>query len=105
MNAPVPSVVQLAMCSDDLPRTLRMYIEVFGFADAGGRKFWGEWLAHVQDVGDDAACLLWWLVGRQDLLQLEFFHHTLPRQRPLPADWRPSDQGLGALGHGDPRLR
>jgi catechol 2,3-dioxygenase-like lactoylglutathione lyase family enzyme len=93
MNAPVPSVVQLAMCSDDLPRTLRMYIEVFGFADAGGRKFWGEWLAHVQDVGDDAACLLWWLVGRQDLLQLEFFHHTLPRQRPLPADWRPSDQG------------
>ena len=88
-----PRVVQLAMCSNDLPLTLRMYIEVFGFADAGGRKFWGEWLARVQDLGDDAACLLWWLVGRQDLLQLEFFHHTLPEQRPLPSDWRPSDEG------------
>jgi catechol 2,3-dioxygenase-like lactoylglutathione lyase family enzyme len=98
MSRPEPRVVQLAFCSDDLPRTLRMYIEVFGFADAGGRKFWGEWLAHVQDVGDDAACLLWWMVGRQELVQLEFFQHTLPAQKPLPDDWRPSDIGWSRWG-------
>lgn len=98
MSRTVPRVVQLAFCSADLPQTLRMYTEVFGFADAGGRKFWGEWLAHVQDVGDDAACLLWWMVGRQELVQLEFFQHTLPPQKPLPADWRPSDHGWGRWG-------
>ena len=88
-----PRVAQLALCSADLPQTLRLYSEVFGFADAGGRRFWGEWLARVQGLGDDAACLLWWMVGRQDLVQLEFFHHTLPRQRPLREDWRPCDHG------------
>ena len=98
MSRPVPRVVQLAFCSNDLPRTLRMYIEVFGFADSGGRKFWGEWLAHVQDVGEDAACLLWWMVGRQEMMQLEFFQHTLPAQKPLPGDWRPSDIGWSRWG-------
>ncbi len=98
MTPPEPRLAQLAFCSDDLPQTLRMYIEVFGFADAGGRKFWGEWLAHVQDVGDDAACLLWWMVGRQEFVQLEFFQHTLPAQKPLPADWRPSDHGWARWG-------
>ena len=32
-------------------------------------------------------------MGRQDLLQLEFFSHTLPQPRPLSDDWRPSDLG------------
>ena len=80
------------MCSADLPRTLRLYTEVFGFADAGGRAFWGPWLG-VQALGPDAAALVWWLVGRQDFVQLEIFHHTTPPQRPLPEDWRPSDHG------------
>ena len=80
------------MCSADLPHTLRLYTEVFGFADAGGRAFWGPWLG-VQALGPDAAALVWWLVGRQDFVQLEVFHHTTPAQRPLPDDWRPSDHG------------
>jgi catechol 2,3-dioxygenase-like lactoylglutathione lyase family enzyme len=87
-----PRVVQVAMCSADLPHTLRLYTEVFGFADAGGRAFWGPWLG-VQALGPDAAALVWWLVGRQDFVQLEVFHHTSPAQRPLPEDWRPSDHG------------
>jgi hypothetical protein len=32
-----PRVCQIAMCTDDLPRTIRLYSEAFGFADAGGR--------------------------------------------------------------------
>ena len=55
--------------------------------------FWGPWLAGIQGLGDDAATVLWWMVGRQDLVQLEFFNHTLPPIRPLPADWRASDHG------------
>lgn len=84
--------MQIALCSADLPRTLRLYTEGFGFADAGGRAFWGPWLG-VQGLGPDAAALVWWMVGRQDFVQLEVFHHTTPAQRALPPDWRPSDYG------------
>jgi catechol 2,3-dioxygenase-like lactoylglutathione lyase family enzyme len=54
---------------------------------------WGKWLADIQDLGADAATAIAWLVGRQDLLQLEFFNHTLPRPRPLADSWRPCDLG------------
>lgn len=91
-------VVQLAFCTQNMPRTVQLYTEVFGFADAGGRVFSGPWLAGVQGVGADAATHLWWLVGRQDLVQLELFTHTEPAQRPLPADWRPSDHGWVRFG-------
>ena len=88
-----PKVAQLAFCTADLPATVRLYSEAFGFASAGGRTIWGPRLAAIQGLGADAATLLWWLVGRQDLCQLELFTHTQPPQRPLPADWRPSDHG------------
>lgn len=90
---PTPRVMQIAMVSADLPATVRRYTEVFGFADAGGRTFWGPWLARIQSLGDDAATVLWWMVGRQDLVQLEVFGYTHPVSRPQPADWRPSDVG------------
>jgi catechol 2,3-dioxygenase-like lactoylglutathione lyase family enzyme len=85
--------MQVAMVSADLPATVRRYTEVFGFADAGGRTFWGPWLARIQSLGADAATVLWWMVGRQDLVQLEVFGYTHPASRPQPADWRPSDVG------------
>jgi catechol 2,3-dioxygenase-like lactoylglutathione lyase family enzyme len=88
-----PQLAQIALCTDDLPRTVRLYTEVFGFAEAGGKVLWGERVAQIQALGDEVGFVLWWLVGRQDLVQLEFFQHTTPRQRPLPADWRPSDLG------------
>jgi catechol 2,3-dioxygenase-like lactoylglutathione lyase family enzyme len=97
-SAPCPSVSQLAFCTPDLPGSLRLYSEVFGFADAGVRTFWGEWLARVQKLGADAACSIGWLVGRQDMVQLEFFHHTLPPQQPLAPGWRPSDDGWSRFG-------
>ncbi len=88
-----PKIAQLAFCTSDLPQSVRLYSEAFGFAPAGGNMVWGQWLADIQDLGEDAATAIAWLVGRQDLLQLEFFNHTLPRPRPLADDWRPSDLG------------
>lgn len=41
---------------------------------------------------------MWWLVGDQEFFQLEIFQHTNPKQRPLPADWRPSDHGWVRFG-------
>jgi catechol 2,3-dioxygenase-like lactoylglutathione lyase family enzyme len=93
-----PKVVQLAFCTDDMPRSVALYADVFGFADAGGRVFSGPWLAEIQDVGPDAATILWWLVGRQDMVQLELFTHTEPVQRPLPADWTPAHLGWTRWG-------
>lgn len=81
------------MCTDDLPASVALYRDVFGFADAGGDVLSGPQLASTQGLGDDASCILWWMVGRQEFTQLEFFTHTLPRQRPLDPSWRPCDLG------------
>jgi catechol 2,3-dioxygenase-like lactoylglutathione lyase family enzyme len=87
-----PRIAQVALTTTDLPATLRLYTEVFGFAQSGGEIFWGPWLS-VQALGPDAAASVWWLVGRQDLVQLELFEYSAPESRPLPDDWRPCDQG------------
>lgn len=93
-----PSLTQIAMCVVDLPRSVRFYCEALGFVNAGGRVFWGPGLARIQGLGDDAQCTVWWAVGRQDFLQLEFFHHTMPRQKPRHPGWRPSDLGYVRWG-------
>jgi catechol 2,3-dioxygenase-like lactoylglutathione lyase family enzyme len=77
---------------------VQLYSEALGFADAGGKALWGSRIAQIQAAGDDVALVLWWLVGRQDFVQLEFFHHTTPPQRPLPADWRANDLGWVRFG-------
>jgi catechol 2,3-dioxygenase-like lactoylglutathione lyase family enzyme len=87
-----PRIAQVALTTTDLPATVRLYTEVFGFAQSGGEVFWGPWLS-VQALGPDAAASVWWLVGRQDLVQLELFQYSAPESRPLPADWRPCDHG------------
>ena len=92
-----PQLAQIAMCTTDVPRSVQLYTEAFGFAEAGGKVLWGERVARIQALGDDAAFTLWWLVGRQDLVQLEFFHHTTPRQRPA-ADRAPNDLGWSRFG-------
>ena len=54
-------------------------------------------MAQIQALGDDAAFVLWWLVGRQDLVQLEFFHHTTPPQRrSRPTGRRTTSAGRGS---------
>ena len=86
-------IVQVALCTTDLSRSVRRYIEVFGFEDAGGRMLWGERSARIQELGNDMTGSLWWLVGGQEFLQLELYHHSDPPQRPLPADWLPNSLG------------
>jgi catechol 2,3-dioxygenase-like lactoylglutathione lyase family enzyme len=90
-------LVQLAMCTNDLSASLRLYSELFGFANAGGSAAWGPVLA-MQGLPEDARCLVWWMVGATPLLQLELFHHGSPAQRPQPGDWRPCDHGWVRFG-------
>ena len=89
----LPKLAQIAMCSADVPQSVRLYTEVFGFADAGSRVLWGERIAQIQELGDDCAFSIQWLVGRQDLVQLEFFHHTVPPQRRRIGERGPGDLG------------
>ena len=84
---------QIALCTADLPQSLRLYNEVFGFADAGTRVLWGERIAQIQELGDDCAFTIQWLVGRQDLMQLELFNHTVPPQRRRIGERGPADLG------------
>ena len=49
-------------------------------------------------LGEWGGATVLYMVGRQELLQLEFWTHSLPRQRPLPCDWRPNDIGFCRLG-------
>ncbi|WP_187369093.1 VOC family protein [Baekduia soli] len=96
---PEPQVVQLALCTSDPIATVRRYTEALGFADAGGNLFWGERISVLQDLDEpDAACLVWWLVGRQDFVQLELFQHSRPPQRPQDPGRRPSDHGWTRFG-------
>jgi len=98
MNNRHPQVTQTAFCTPDLPGTIRRFIEVFHFADAGGDVLWGEWLARMQDVGDEVACSIWWLCSRQSFFQLEFFHHTLPPSKPWAINRPASALGWTRIG-------
>ncbi len=92
---PRARICQIAMCTNSIPATTRLFTTGLGFASAGGRPLWGQRLADIQGLpsGEATATSLWWLVGRQDFMQLELFTHTTPGQRPLPDSWRPSDLG------------
>jgi hypothetical protein len=90
-------VIQLGMNTSDLPATLRLFSEAFGFTNAGGQALWGLSL-RVQGLDERGRALIWWMVGREPGFQFEFFHHTRPAQRPLRADWRPNDLGCVRFG-------
>jgi catechol 2,3-dioxygenase-like lactoylglutathione lyase family enzyme len=95
-----PRIAQIALCSNSIPDTTRVLSKAFGFAVAGGRPLWGERLARIQGLptGASTAVSLWWLVGRQDFMQLELFTHTTPVQRPRADGWRASDLGWARWG-------
>lgn len=85
-------IAQIGLATADIAASLRLYSEAFGFRNAGGQGLWGETI-RVHGLPEGARALMWWMIGDQDFFQLEFFHHTSPQQRPLPADWRPCDCG------------
>lgn len=95
---PTPPICQVALCTDDPARSVRVLSVGLGFADAGARFHWGPEFAEVQAIGADATSTIGWLVGRQDFFQFELFHHTQPSQKPIRLDARPSDLGWSRVG-------
>ena len=88
-----PRICQLAMCTTDMARTVRRYIDGLGFIDSGAHVVSGKRVGELQELGDDVTALLWWLVGGEEMVQLELFRHSDPPIRRLPAEWLPSDLG------------
>ena len=91
-HGPDPGVAQFAVSASDMPRAAQLYCDVLGCLKAGGLLIWGDFLATLQKVPDPAAAL-WWLIDRQDFVQLEVWGYTRPVPRPLPLGWRPCDIG------------
>jgi catechol 2,3-dioxygenase-like lactoylglutathione lyase family enzyme len=97
MSAPA-RLNQVAFSVVDLRRTDAWFRTAFGLQPAGGtRSFRGPLASHVQGL-PRAASTCWWLVGRDDYLQLELFQFERPRAKPLPADYRACDIGYSRIG-------
>ena len=90
-------IMQIGMNSSDMAGSLRIFSEVFGFVNAGGQALWGPPI-RVQSLQESDRAIIWWLLGRERGVQLELFHHSSPRQRPLRSDWRPNDLGWVRFG-------
>jgi len=102
-NAQSPlEIAQIGINSSDLAGSLRLFVEL-GFQNAGGHMIWGQPMA-IQGLPPSARGQLWWLIGRQRRVQLEFFHLTNPAQRPLRDDWRCCDLGWIRFGIAAPDL-
>jgi len=104
LTRPEPHLAQIAWAVRDLPRSCRFYVEVLGFRRAGGRVLWGPGLSILQELGEDADATLWWALGGQPFVQLEFFAHTRPAGRARPPDARPCDLGWSRIAIGVPDL-
>ncbi len=93
-----PNIIQIVMGSDNLPLCKHLYSAVFGFAGAGDRLTYTQHNGQVMGFGGWGGATVLYMVGRQELMQLEFWTHTTPAQRPMPAEWRPNDIGFSRLG-------
>lgn len=93
-----PNILQIVLGSDNLPFSKHLYSTVFGFASGGERLIYSQHNAQVMGFDGWGGATVLYMVGRQELVQLEFWTHATPRQRPLPADWRPNDIGFCRLG-------
>lgn len=89
--------VQIGLNTADLAGSLRLYSEAFGFRNSGSTAAWGDVIG-VQGLGPECHTLVWWMIGADDFFQLELFSHSVPAQRPLPPDWKPSDHGWVRFG-------
>jgi catechol 2,3-dioxygenase-like lactoylglutathione lyase family enzyme len=88
---------QIASSVTDLRRTHRWYREVLGMEPAGGTNLFAGPLASLVQGVPRSASVCWWLLDRQDLIQLELFEFRSPLVRPLPGDWRPCDIGYTTI--------
>ena len=97
-SAKRPSIIQIVLGSDNLPFCKHLYETVFGFAGGGDRLTYTRHNGQVMGLGDWGGATILYMVGRQELLQIEFWTHSTPPQRPIPPDWRPNDIGFCRLG-------
>jgi short-subunit dehydrogenase/catechol 2,3-dioxygenase-like lactoylglutathione lyase family enzyme len=88
---------QIASSVTDLRRTHRWYREVLGMAPAGGTNLFAGPLASLVQGIPRSASVCWWLLDRQDQIQLELFEFRSPLVRPLRPDWRPCDIGYTTI--------
>lgn len=93
-----PSIIQIVLGSDNLPLCKHLYSTVFGFAVSGERLIYSQHNGEVMGLGDWGGATVLYMVGRQELMQLEFWTHTQPPQRSTPPDWRANDIGFCRLG-------
>ena len=93
-----PHIVQIVLGSDDLPFAKHLYSTVFAFAGAGERLIYSRHNGEAMGLGDWGGATVLYMVGRQELMQLEFWTHTRPSQRSLSEAWRPNDIGFCRLG-------
>jgi catechol 2,3-dioxygenase-like lactoylglutathione lyase family enzyme/uncharacterized protein YndB with AHSA1/START domain len=89
---------QIAFSVVDLKRTEHWFRTAFGLLPAGGtRSFRGPLASHVQGL-PRAASTCWWLVGRDDYVQIELFQFESPMAKLLASDYRPCDIGYSRVG-------
>jgi catechol 2,3-dioxygenase-like lactoylglutathione lyase family enzyme len=92
-----PHVSQIALSVADAARSERFYCDAFGFLPAGGTRLRGRIASRVMGLPDvDAQCR--WLVGRDELTQLELLQFASPRPAQPPEDRRPCDIGYSRVG-------
>jgi short-subunit dehydrogenase/catechol 2,3-dioxygenase-like lactoylglutathione lyase family enzyme len=84
---------QIALSVGDLRRSQAWYRRVLRLEPAGGTNLFAGPLATMVQGVPGSASTCWWLLDRQDFLQLELFEFRSPLVRPLAPDWRPSDIG------------
>lgn len=89
---------QIAMSVTDLRRTHQWYLDVFGFACAGGTEAFKGWITEKVQGVPGARTTCWWLIDQQDYFQLELFEFERPHTRPLPSNWSRADIGYSTLG-------
>ena len=92
-----PWLAQFAFSVADLPSTVAFYCDVLGFRRSNGLIGLGEGLSRIQGLPEPGAATLWWVIDRQEFVQIEFWNYTRPRPRPRRPDWRPSDIGYTRL--------
>lgn len=90
-------IAQLAFNTLDLPGSLRLFSELYGYVNAGANGLWGG-ITRIHRLPDDSRGILWWMVNDKPFFQLEFFNFSKPRTEPLADDWRASDLGWNRFG-------
>ncbi|MBM4363885.1 MAG: VOC family protein [Deltaproteobacteria bacterium] len=91
-------ICQVAFSVLDVRRADEWFRVGLGLIPAGGtRSFRGPLAEHVQGLRR-AASTCWWLVGRDDFVQLELFQFERPAPRPRAADATPADLGYSRVG-------